>query len=243
MARLKGGRAIYGYGVGILMLDMVCPRPPGDIGNALTWPFPVRYRVALRGATGPRVMLNADGELLAAFIAAARELEAEGVRMITTSCGFLAVFQRELAAAVNVPVVTSALLQVPMVSKMIRPDQRIGILTASPQLQERHFQGVGWSSREIPIVIANLPKDGVVSTVYVDGRRESDTDVLEREMVEMACAMKRQHPDVGAIVLECTNFVPFSQAMRRATGLPIFDLYTLVIQTYEATVGTSFPPP
>jgi Asp/Glu/hydantoin racemase len=243
MAKLKGGYAIYGYGVGILMLDTVFPRPPGDIGNASTWPFPVRYRVALRGADGTRVLLNTDAEMLAAFIAAARELEAEGVRAITTSCGLLTLFQRELAAAVSIPVMTSALLQVPMVSKMIRPDQRVGILTERPHLEERHFQGVGWSSREIPIVVKTLPENAVFPTIYLDGARESDTDVLEREMVEAACAMKREHPDVGAIVLECTNFVPFSQAMRRATGLPIFDIYTLVIQTYEATVGTTFPPP
>ncbi|MGH2492468.1 MAG: aspartate/glutamate racemase family protein, partial [Candidatus Limnocylindria bacterium] len=50
----------------------------------------------------------------------------------------------------------------------------------------------------------------------------------------------REHPDVGALVLECTNYVPYSQAIRRATGLPVYDLYTLVMQTYLATSGTAF---
>src|SRR5205807_10461921 len=104
-------RTIYGQALGILMLETRFPRPPGDVGNALTWPFPTHYRV-VKGAHPSRIMgRDPDPGLLAPFLDAARELEAHGVRAITTSCGFLAVFQRELASAVSVPVVTSALLQ------------------------------------------------------------------------------------------------------------------------------------
>ncbi len=37
----------------------------------------------------------------------AKEVEKEGVRAITTSCGFNAIFQEALANAVNIPVFTS----------------------------------------------------------------------------------------------------------------------------------------
>jgi hypothetical protein len=59
-------------------------------------------------------------------------------------------------------------------------------------------------------------------------------------VIDAAAGLQRDHPDVGAIVLECTNFVPFSQMVRRATGLPVFDHYTLVMQTYLVTIGTDF---
>ncbi|HEX9270092.1 MAG TPA: aspartate/glutamate racemase family protein [Candidatus Limnocylindria bacterium] len=242
MSRLvHGGRTLYGHAVGILMLDTLAPRLPGDVGNALTWPFPVRYRI-VKGADPSRIMgQRPDPGLLAPFVDAARELEAEGVRAITTSCGFLAVYQPELASAVGVPMLTSALLQVPLAARLIRKGQRVGILTERPNLTERHFEGVGWSSRDIPVVVQAMPADAVFPTVYIDNALVADPAVLEREMIDAAEQLVLAHPEVGAIVLECTNFVPFAQAIRRATGRPVLDLYTLVVQTYLATAGTSFP--
>lgn len=41
----RGNSNIYGFPIGmILMLDTAFPRIPGDIGNALTWDFPVLYK-------------------------------------------------------------------------------------------------------------------------------------------------------------------------------------------------------
>src|SRR3978361_1144669 len=92
-----GGKAIYGAPLGILMLDARFPRIPGDMGNAATWPFPVLYRV-VRGATPPRAVLGGGAGLLPAFLDAASELVALGAEAITTNCGFLSVFQAQLAA-------------------------------------------------------------------------------------------------------------------------------------------------
>jgi hypothetical protein len=233
-------RTLAGHALGVLMLDTAFPRAPGDVGNARTWPFPVRYRV-VKGAATSRIMgREPDPSLLEPFIEGARQLEADGVAAITTSCGFLAAFQRELAAAVSVPVLTSALLQVPLVARSIGPDRCVGILTERPNLTPRHFAGVGWSPAEIPVRVAALPPGAVVPTVFIDGATEADSQVLETEMVAAALGLVRAFPEVGAIVLECTNFVPYSQVMRRATGVLVYDLYTLVTLTYQATVGTDF---
>ena len=240
MVLLRGGRTVYGQALGVLMLDTRFPRPPGDVGNALTWPFPTQYRI-VKGASQSRIMgSEPDPTLLEPFLEAARDLEAHGVRAITTSCGFLAAFQQELAAAVSVPVLSSSLLQVPLVSRLLRPDQKVGVLTERPHLTERHFRGVGWSPETVPVVVKSLPPDAVFPTVFIDNGLESDTAILEREMVTFAERVAREHPEVGALVLECTNFVPYSQAMRRATGLPVYDLYTLVTQSYLATTGHDF---
>jgi hypothetical protein len=240
MPLLKGGRTLYGLALGVLMLDTRMPRLPGDVGNAETWPFPVHYAV-VKGANTSRIMgPDPDPTLLEPFIAAACELQGLGVRAITTSCGFLAVFQKELQAELSVPMLSSALLQVPYVSRVIGPGKRVGILTERPNLTERHFDGVGWSAKDIPVTVCAMPEAAVFPKVFIDQSITADREVLEREMVDLALRTASE-PGVGALVLECTNFVPFSQAMRRATGLPVYDLYTLVMHTYLATAAPEFP--
>ena len=126
----QGGKSIYGASVGILMLDARFPRIPGDMGNARTWPFPVLYRI-VRGATPDRVVRQNATGLLDAFIAAARDLVADGAEGITTNCGFLSLFQDELAEAVGVPVATSSLMQTAIVNRLLPRGKRAGILTIS----------------------------------------------------------------------------------------------------------------
>lgn len=236
-----GGRTSHGHALGVLMLDTAFPRFPGDVGHPDTWPFPVLYEI-VQGADPARIMgADPDLDLLGPFIAAARSLERSGVRAITSSCGFLAVFQRELADAVSIPVATSALLQVPMAARMIRSDRRVAIMTERANLTERHLEGAGWSSRDLPTIVRALPADAVFPKVHIDGTARADPGTLEGEIVEAARGLVGDHPDVGAIVFECTNFVPFSQAVRRVTQLPVFDHYTLVMQIYEGTDGTTFP--
>src|SRR5580704_9774167 len=110
----QGGKAVFGARLGILMLEARFPRIPGDMGNATTWPFPVLYRV-VAGASPEKVVLNGAAGLLPDFISAARDLVRLGAEAITTNCGFLSLFQKEIAAAVGVPVATSSLMQVPWV--------------------------------------------------------------------------------------------------------------------------------
>ena len=113
-----GGKAVYGARLGILMLEARFPRIPGDMGHAGTWPFPVLYKV-VKGASPQRVVAEQATGLLPNFIAAAQELEALGADGITTNCGFLSLYQKELAAAVTVPVATSSLMQVPMIESTL----------------------------------------------------------------------------------------------------------------------------
>src|SRR5438093_5639765 len=128
--RVRGGFNQYGFSVGILMLDTRFPRIPGDMGNATTFPFPVRYhRVA--GADPDLVVRRGAEGLLPAFVEGARALEREGVGAVTTSCGFLAKYQQELAAAVRVPVFTSSLLMVPLVHRLLPPGRCVGIMTVN----------------------------------------------------------------------------------------------------------------
>src|SRR2546428_380343 len=125
--RVRGGFNQYGFTVGILILDTRFPRIPGDVGNATTFPFPVRYH-RVSGADPDLVVRRGAEGLLPAFVQGARALEGEGVGAITTSCGFLAKYQQELAAAVRVPVFTSSLLMVPLVHRLLPAGPRGGLL-------------------------------------------------------------------------------------------------------------------
>ena len=233
--KARGGKNLYGHAIGVLVLDTVFPRIPGDIGHAGTFEFPVLYH-KVRNASPTRVVRESDPTLLDGFVQGARALEAGGVLAITTSCGFLAMFQRQLAEAVRVPVFTSALQLVPLVSRMLAPDRAVGILTVDGRaLGPRHLVGAG-ITEDINVVIAGLEQGHAFTPVLLDNELELDIDAARRENVEVAKEMVERHPAVGAIVLECTNMPPYAAAIREATGLPVFDITTLMRMVYAALV-------
>lgn len=223
--KAKGGKAIYGAAVGILMLEARFPRIPGDMGNATTWDFPVHYKV-VRGAS-PDLVVRRGGEgTLNAFIDAAQELVADGVDGITTNCGFLALFQDQIAAAVPVPVVTSSLMQVEMVNKVLPAGKRAGILTINASsLTDAHL-----TSASVPegTPIGTTEGGREFTRAILDNELELDVALARQDNVEAALAMQAAHADLGAIVLECTNMEPYAADISAATGLPVFSIQTLV---------------
>ncbi len=234
----KGGKNLYGFAIGILMLNTQFPRIPGEMGNASTWDFPVLYKV-VKGASPHRVVREADPTLLEPFINAAKEFEKEGVRAITTNCGFLAMFQKEMAAAVNIPVFTSTLMMVPMAYNMVRPDQKVGIITVNKSaLGPKHFEGAGAAG--VPVVMAGLENEEEFTSVMLDDRIQMDVDKAREEHIRVARRMVEDNPDVGAIVLECTNMPPYAQDIAEVTGLPVFDIVTLVNMVYHAVVKPGY---
>jgi len=227
--RLTGGYTNYGQDIGIIMLDTIFPRIPGDIGNAYTYDFPVRYKV-VKNAIPDRIMGDKpDEELLKPFIDAARELEAEGVKAITTSCGFLAAFQRELADAVSIPVFTSALILVPLIRMMINKNKKIAIFTERAKyMNENHFNKVGWSAKDIPVIVSGMPEGSRFAALFIGNKYEEDLEVLEEAMKELTQRHMKEHPDTGAIVFECTNFGPFTRLVQDIAKVPVFGINQLV---------------
>src|SRR3989475_3881446 len=151
--RARGGFNQYGFTVGILMLDTRFPRIPGDMGNARTFPFPVRYQ-RVTGADPDLVVRRGAEGLLPAFVEGAQALEREGVGAITTNCGFLIKYQAALARSVRVPVFTSSLLLVPLVHRMLPPGGRVGVLAVNAgSLTSEHLTGAGIGPDE-PLAVA-----------------------------------------------------------------------------------------
>jgi len=222
----KGGKAIYGAPLGILMLEARFPRIPGDMGNGTTWPFPVLYRL-VRGASPEKVVLKGAPGLLDDFIEAARDLVSQGAEAITTNCGFLALFQKELAGAVQVPVATSSLMQVPWVQATLPPNKRVGVVTVSGStLTPAHLEGAG-VPLDTPITGTENGKEFFRVIIKAE-KDDMDVDLAREDVVDAAKALVAENPDVGAIVLECTNMCPYSAAVQEATGLPVYDIYSMI---------------
>jgi len=224
------------------MLDTRFPRIPGDMGNAATFPFPVRYHRVAGAAPDLVVRRGAEG-LLDTFVDAARYLEREGVGAITTNCGFLVKFQRQMAAAVRVPVFTSSLLLVPMVHRLLAPGRRVGIMTVNaPSLTAEHLAGAGIGA-DIPLAIIGMETEKEFTRVMLDDEMELDVDAAREEHIRVARRLVTEHPDVGAIVLECTNMPPYADDIRRETGLPVFDITALVRMAHDAIAAGIGPRP
>jgi hypothetical protein len=222
----RGGKALYGAPLGILMLEARFPRIPGDMGNGVTWPFPVLYRV-VKGASPEKVVLKGAAGLLDDFVAAASDLVSQGAEAITTNCGFLSIFQQEIAAAVQVPVATSSLLQFPWIKATLPPGKRVGILTVSKgSLTPRHLDAAG-IPLDTPIVGTEGGKE--FFRVLIKGEKDDmDVRLAARDILDAGAELLRIAPDIGAILLECTNMPPYAFALRERFGLPVYDIFSLV---------------
>ncbi len=203
------------------MLDARFPRIPGDMGNALTWDFPVHYKI-VRGASPDRVVRQAAEGLLEHFIEAARELVADGVDGITTNCGFLSLFQSELADAVSVPVVTSSLMQVQMLNATLPRGKVAGILTISAST----LTGAHLNAANVPegTPLGTTEGGSEFTRVILKDELELDVERARQDNVDAAVSMCRKHPQVGAIILECTNMIPYAADIQSATGLPVYTM-------------------
>jgi Asp/Glu/hydantoin racemase len=220
-----GGKAVYGARLGILMLEARFPRIPGDMGNATTWPFPVLYRV-VRGASPQKVVIERAKGLLNAFLDAASELVELGADGITTNCGFLSLYQKELATHVGVPVATSSLMQIPFLQSVLPPGKRVGVITISAKtLTADHLKAIGVDP-SIPIVGTEGGRE--FSRAIIGDEGELDIAAAEQDILDAGDELMRKHPDVGAIVLECTNMVPYARALRDRLSLPVYDIYSFV---------------
>ncbi len=240
IGRITRGRPTYGVDVGIMLLDADFPRPVGDIAHARTFDFPVHYEVT-EGAPVPHVVERAAVGLLDHFVRSGQRLVDRGARVLATSCGFLAIFQRELAEKLEVPVATSSLLQVPMVLRMLAPDRKLCLLTVNAStLSPQHLEGAGIGAGDAErLVVAGMEDSEHFYQVVVGQEGPLDVARAEAEVVGACEAALRADPAIGAFVLECTNLPPYAEAIRQATGLPVWDAITMVRWLQDGAEGIS----
>lgn len=221
----RPARTVHGLSVGILMLETGFERILGDIGNAGSFSFPVQYKV-VKGASVQRVYEAQDPSLLDDFVAAAEDLIGLGIGAISTSCGALALFQRELAARLPVPVATTSMLQVPLVARMLKANQRVAIATyAAEALTPAHLKAVGVDPAT-PIV--GLEPGGAFRQAISGGARTLPVEAMRADFLATIERFLAEHADIGALVFECGNMSPYSHDVSRRFGLPVFDIVGMI---------------
>jgi Asp/Glu/hydantoin racemase len=161
------------------------------------------------------------------FIDAAKDLVRLGAEAITTNCGFLSLFQKEIAAAVGVPVATSSLMQVPWVQATLPPGKRVGLVTVSGStLTPAHLEGAG-VPLDTPLVGTENGREFFRVLIKAE-KEDMDVALAEQDVVEAGKQLVAGHPEIGAIVLECTNMPPYAAALQAAVGIPVYDIYSMI---------------
>jgi Asp/Glu/hydantoin racemase len=229
----------YGESIGILILDAAYPCIPGNVGNASTFDFPVRYKV-VKNASIDRLLNQRDPSLLDPFIEAARELQDEGVKAVTGACGFMALFQRQVAEALDIPVFLSSLLQVPFIYQLLPRGRKIGVISAdSSALTPEHFSSVGITT-DIPMIFGGMENQKEFREAVLLEKGTLDSEQIQREVVEVAEQMVHNDPDIAAIILECSDLPPYAAAVQSAVNRPVFDFITMIQYVHSALVRRPF---
>ena len=232
------GQASYGEAIGILLLDASNPFIPGDVANATTYDFPVRFQ-KVKGFSVERA-LGKDPTIFDVLLAAARDLESQGVRAVTGDCGFMGLHQRELARHLAVPVFLSSLLQIPFILPIMHPESKLGIITAnSNSLDQSLLEAMGISLSDrlkmIGLQDGAYFKKGILDEIGV-----LDTEKVEKEVVNAAKQLLTDDATVRAILLECSCLPPYGAAVQKAVGVPVFDYITMINFVFSAVVKQKF---
>ena len=237
--KAKKGQASYGEAIGILLLDTsFAPYIPGDVANATTYSFPVRFKI-VNGLTVER-MFNKDIRFLNRLIEAGRELVEKGVRAITGDCGFMAMFQREVAKQLEVPVFLSSLLQLPFLTRIIGEGQKIGIITANSKiLDDALLREVGIKDMN-SVYIKGVEDKEYFKKAIIEEVGWLDSEKVEKEVVYTAKEMVKEDSRIKVILLECSCLPPYGVAVQEAVNLPVFDFVTMINYVYSAIVKKKY---
>ena len=238
------GRAVYGPTVGIVQLPANIPMLPGDMGNPTTFNFPVLYEL-LEGVDPFWVMASEPHPIvMEKLIAGCKRLTMQGVRTIIGNCGFFANYQPEVASSLDVGVqfFNGSLMQVPMLLNTVGTNKKVGVLTASKELLEPSLalenSGLRPEDRSRVVIYGNEDGEQMQKVTGETGR--FNPKALEKELVDLATRMVTEHPDVGAVVLECTEFPPYAHAIQNAIRRNVWDFVTMTNFMHAGSMQTPF---
>ena len=212
-----------GFPIGIIAIDLVYPKLPGNVVNASTYRFPVVYEMV---SFEIEALFRGDDSIREQIVEAACRLEQKGVRAIIGACGFFAHFQEAVREKVHVPVYLSSLCQIPMIRTGLSAGQKIAVVAASGEsINERLLSHVG--ARPEEVVVFDVGAWESFAPIRW-GKQTLDNGRLTEDMMQLGRRIREEHPDVGAVLLECSDLPPYSWAVQKASGLPVYDFITLI---------------
>jgi hypothetical protein len=208
--------------LGVLQLQNKPTMFRGSVSHPDTFPFPI-VTLAVPGAWVSNVVPG-DPKLEHAFVSAAQELVRQRAVALTTNCGFAVRHQRAIAAAVSVPVATSALLMVPLVAALT--SGKIGLITFDARPLTSGVLRMAGIADDAPVVIAGLES---TPTWEIMSRPDAPITLgqMQDDLLAVIESLRRRIPSVTALLFECAGFPAASESVRKATRLPVYDVTSM----------------
>lgn len=237
--KINDGSRGTGEAVGVIVLNSLIPCPPGHVSNSWTFDFPIHY-LRVEEAGIDEVVNKGDQGVVNAIIDAAKALERDGCRAVCADCGYFGNYQKEIAASVDVPVYMSSVIQLTWIAIAMKPEQKIGVICANKDgITDQMFRACGVSEEtQARCVVRGAGVKPEFARLLAD-EGELDFEKIKNELVEIAVEMQEENPEIGAILLECTDMPPYAYAIQAATNLPVYDATTLI--KYVNNVVTQKP--
>ncbi|MEA1969255.1 MAG: aspartate/glutamate racemase family protein [Thermodesulfobacteriota bacterium] len=236
--KAKKGQTSYGEAIGILMLDTFTPFIHGDVGNAASYDYPVRFK-RVESLTVEKIF-NHDTTFIKNMVECAKNLEKEGVKAITGDCGFMAIFQEAVKKEVKIPVFLSSLLQIPFIRATLSSDAKIGIITANSQaLTKNIFEKINITDTS-SLVIKGLEHAHYFREAAIEETGSLNREMVEKEVVSAAEDLVAENQNIGSLLLECSLLPPYSRAVQKATQIPVYDFLTMIDYVYASLEKKSF---
>ncbi|MDM9631707.1 hypothetical protein [Robiginitalea aurantiaca] len=233
-------RFSFGQDVGILFFDVWYPpiSYPGHHVNLKTYDFPVNLKF-VPNYQGPEGFSGGPdgwgGWNLPSWVQAAKELEQEGVKAIVGGCGLTGNIQKDLQDAVNIPVYSSTMVFVPELYGDLPEGQKVGVLTVSSRVlrayDDQLYKQLGITDDMLIVQGMTESPDGADFMKIVGD--EYDPKIVERSLVKVAAQFVKDNPEVGKIILECTDMCQYKSAVEEVTGLEVFDAVDMTKLAFE----------
>lgn len=232
--RARKGQVSSGEAIGILLLDTSVPFIPGDVANATTYDFPVRFH-KVPGFSVARA-IGKDPSIYDLLFEAALDLVGQGVRAVTGDCGFMALHQRRLARDLPVPVFLSSLLQIPFMLSIIGDNEKIGVITADSRSLDAALLAALKIDEAERLVIQGLENKAQFYRFAIEESGELDPALVEAEVIDAGRTLLGRDCAIRAVLLECSLLPPYAAALAEAIRLPVFDYITMINHIYSAVV-------
>lgn len=223
----------YGHAVGILVLEARRPFIPGDVRNAGTYGYPVLYKT-VPGLSAADCATGAP-RFASAVVEAARALEEQGVKGISSDRGDFAFFQDDVREAVRLPVCLSCLMQLPMIARTLDRARPIAVITADAGALPRGLLERADMAVPNPVIIRGMQDRSEFRSSILQGKGTLDSEEITAEAIEVVRGVRAEHPDLGAVLLECSMLPPYARAIQEAIGLPVYDFVTMIDYLQAAT--------
>ena len=233
------GQYMSGQTIGIMVLTCNLPFFPGNVACAETYDFPVRYLEI--GGIYQDTLHAGDTSNVQRLIETAKQLEIDGCRAVCANCGYFGIFQSAVAAEVDIPVYLSSVIQVPWILTGLRKSQKLGVLCANaPTLTPKLFESCGVTPEQYDRCVIYGAQDGPEFKKLMADEGNLHYRQLGEEIIGQAEKLAAEHPELGAILLECTDMPPFAAEIQKRTNLPVFDSTTLINYVHSGVARKPF---